>query len=151
MKKILFIFICVIVTSCNSQPIEDPLDNTHEILRPHVESFIKEANKRGYYPTETISKMDTIGIINDPFILGVYIPDLNIIFIEEATLNDANMREVVVFHELFHGVYKLGHCHQVPGPHLMCAGKPLNFKFSDWFCEDSIWQDVLDKEFNRIK
>tara|TARA_R110000851_G_scaffold57420_2_gene133761 strand:+ start:7115 stop:7582 length:468 start_codon:yes stop_codon:yes gene_type:complete len=116
-------------------------------LQPFVFDFIKEARKRGFDPLDRIISLDSIKFKNDNRTLGLYAN--NNVYINPFLNIDSHIIKVVVFHELFHAVYKMPHCHKKCN-HLMGAYKPENFTFSLYY-NDEIWQTVLDIEFNRIK
>lgn len=70
-------------------------------------------------------------------------------FVEEATKRGFTNTRTIVFHELFHALYDMDHCHE-EGSDIMCAVRPYRFTYAIFYDENN-WQKALDKEFARIK
>jgi len=120
------------------------------MLEPFVLEFIEAAMGRGIDVMPDLFKLDYIIVsTNTPQYLGLYAKPNKTVYINYFVLNDDMMARAVIFHELFHALYEMGHCHE-EGLDLMCAGKPDRFTFA-YYHNDEIWYEELEKTFNRAK
>lgn len=154
--KYLLSLLVVLLLACSSSkgqyyvlqtsPQEDSVYISN-YLQPFVTEFILEAQSRGLDPTSRIVQLDSIVLNADNRYLGLAAN--NNVYINVFLTIDTHISKVVLFHELFHAVYDLRHCHN-ECYHLMGATKPDTFTFSYYYDYDA-WQKVLDIEFNKIK
>lgn len=146
MKYILF-FLLLFTTSCTSQEQEKTVF-IESALQQYIIEFLQEADERGFSPVDDIVNLKEIKFGYGNF-LGATDHKSGIILINPFVLNDHLMTRAVVFHELFHAIYRLDHCHE-QGNHIMCSGKPAGFTFA-YYDDPGIWEATLDYEFNKIK
>tara|TARA_R110000772_G_scaffold2410_1_gene8349 strand:+ start:58754 stop:59209 length:456 start_codon:yes stop_codon:yes gene_type:complete len=143
MRKILLLLLLFISSLGYSQVKITP------ILIPYVDEFIEEAKNRNIDVIPDLLKLEYIILAASPNKLGLYSEYNKIIYINYFIINDDMMARAVIFHELFHALYKLDHCHE-EGLDLMCASKPLRFTFA-YYHNDEVWHNELEKSFNRAK
>ena len=120
------------------------------LIEPYVDEFVEEATKRGFTDTiERIKELDGIFMKYMSQYLGLYNIRENTVYINPNILMDTVITRTIVFHELFHALYDMDHCHE-EGSDIMCAVRPYRFTYAIFYDENN-WQKALDKEFARIK
>lgn len=147
MRKFVLLLIILITSSIYSQDNQVKID---PMLEPFVVEFTEEAINRGIDAMPDLFKLDYIIVsTNTPQYLGLYNKPRKTVFINYFVLNDYMMARTVIFHELFHALYEMEHCHG-EGLDLMCESKPRGFTFA-YYHNDEVWQNELEKSFDRAK
>lgn len=143
MKKLITIFIILISLFSNSQE----LVKIEPILEPYVLKFVEAASENNVSSIDKIIKLDSIVLVSNVDYLGL--SKKNSIYINEFCISDVLMLKAVVFHELFHSIYNIEHCHTT-GLHIMCENKPNDFTFA-YYYDNKKWDEMVKLEFNKIK
>lgn len=112
------------------------------VLRPYVDEYIAEAAERGIDVTPHINNMSMIvfsDLLEYP-LLGIATKDGYTVAIASFCIMDKSILKAVVFHELTHSIFNVGHS----GTGLMSPVAPVNFRQYD--CTD-FWESTLDEIF----
>lgn len=126
MKKILSVLIVLMSITMTSQHRPVISDN----IKPYVKEYIKECKSRGYDVTSRINRMEAI-VFSDKVklpALGLASFSGRFVYISIYAQIDKVILRHVIFHELTHAVFLVGHCDTgCKEDNYMSAGTPDSY------------------------
>lgn len=113
MKKLLFLLIAVVFVSCKKESQDEHIDTFPEEVRDNVRAFLKAGSDREHkldirkikhiYMSRHLKKIGGCDV--DAY----YSDEYKSIFIDTSTFDYKNNAEVIIFHELGHGLLNREH------------------------------------------